>query len=371
MTLLSLFVRFQVFAANTRSRALSSLQNSRSQLPASKTVTSGSSECFEYDTDFPGYDLSALKNVPSPADCMARCEEQRGCAFWSYNSQTSYCYLKVGGAFTSRREASGIISGPRLCEYSGKCFEYGYDYTGYDVAKYENQLVSTAEECQSLCYANPKCAFFSWKMSTLACYLKTSEAPMGRTLDASLVSGPSACRNKPSRPSPPSINPDSGDSDQPTAQRCSLSSTEYKGNDVQVVPEVRSAPACQALCRKSSVCFFWTWDLDEKTCSLKDESAKDTQFSDKTTLRKASGAKTCIPTTAGAPPSLKHNLILTPSHERNASCEVKKRSARLGSVALRAPFRLSHPGSQREGRISEKQVGGLLRPLSDRVPIGA
>lgn len=299
LTLFHLLVRFEVAASSSRSRVLSSLRSSIAKPQVSKTLSNECGECFEHDTDFPGHDLSVLKNVPSPKDCMTQCNGTRGCSFWTFNSSTSYCYLKTGGAFTSRTEASGLISGPRVCEYSDTCFDYGYDYNGYDIAKLEHELVSTAEECQSFCYTNPKCAFFSWKMSTLACYLKTSEAPMGRTVDSKIISGPSACRNMHPPASPPLTNPDAVDPDQTTTPPCSLASTEYKGHDVQVVQAIHSAPACQALCRNSPQCFFWTWDIENKTCSLKAESAKDSQVSDKTTLRKASGAKNCIPTTEG------------------------------------------------------------------------
>lgn len=255
-------------------------------------TTSSKGECFEYDVDFPGSDLAVLLNIPSPADCMAICGEGQGCSFWTYSPSLSECYIKSGSAFVSRQDAAGLVSGPRLCEYTDKCFDYGYDYTGYDVAKVEQQVVSTVSECQSLCYMHQKCAFFSWKSATKACYLKTSEAPMGRFKDSEVISGPAACQGT-SPPSPPSELPNRlvGDS-----TNCSLSGSEYKAHNAKVVQGVSSAPACQVLCRNSVECYYWTWGIESKICSLKDELAEKALVSDKTTLRMVSGEKRCIPT---------------------------------------------------------------------------
>lgn len=171
-------------------------------------------------------------------------------------------------------------------------FTEGVDYAGYDVRRVEGHDVASAQVCQELCALEPKCAFFSYKTSTKDCYLKSSAAPVGRTADADVISGPRAC----SQAASDDLQNDSSDLPE---KSCAEGSVEYRGRDVAVNRNVRSAAYCQQLCESNTACFFWTWDKNRQTCYQKDEHAVDFRVTGRQTLGKVSGAKDCLPTNPG------------------------------------------------------------------------
>eukprot|EP00661_Eupelagonemidae_sp_cell13_P014983 gene14983-biopygen6630 len=80
----------------------------------------------------------------------------------------------------------------------------GFDFIGNDIPSQQppyNQprlgnsgSQTTAAECQSLCTAEPLCAFFTFNSNSnvdFGCWLKTSDA--GRTASAGATSGPRSC----------------------------------------------------------------------------------------------------------------------------------------------------------------------------------
>lgn len=164
---------------------------------------------------------------------------------------------------------------------------------GYDINRVEGKEVPSPQACQELCIMEPRCAFFSYKISTKDCYLKSAAAPIGRTADSDVTSGPREC----------SQGPPNDDSEPPLEdtpeKSCAEGSVEYRGHDVASMRNVRSAPYCQQLCASNNACFYWTWDKSRQTCFLKDEYAIDFRVTGRQTVGKVSGAKYCLPINPG------------------------------------------------------------------------
>ncbi|OEH76523.1 PAN domain-containing protein [Cyclospora cayetanensis] len=249
--------------------------------------------CFEQGVDYHGYDILTLSGVGSPSLCMESCGLSGDCRYWSWNSETNTCYLKSAGAFVNRTNAEKVISGPRSCHDEDGCFSEGVDYLGYDLTRIEGQEVASAAACQALCVAEPKCAFFSYKISSKDCYLKTAAAPMGRAVDANVISGPRDCSQVSTADEAP------GDAYDLPSGNCAEGSTEYRGRDIDVRKNVRSAAFCQQLCAANTACFHWTWDRNRHICYQKDEFATEFRSTGRHTLGKVSGAKDCIPLNPG------------------------------------------------------------------------
>lgn len=261
-------------------------------------VASGrSAECFEYGYDYNGYDIQQVPFVASPAACMDECAAHRACGFWTYDPYARVCYLKSAGAFTERKPARGMVSGPRQCTFSPYCFEVGTDYFGYDIEKVEGRYIMTPMDCQRLCQGNPECAFFSWKFSTHSCFLKSSSAILNRREDPDVTSGPRNCSAGAPVPPHPSDFPTEFDpSTAPPA--CIESSVEYRGYNIRT-SKAKSAAACQRQCQHMRECQYWTWSSQSHVCALKNGEALNGRMEGQTTLDKVSGARDCVPVLPG------------------------------------------------------------------------
>lgn len=260
-------------------------------------VASRAAQCFEYGYDYGGYDVQQIPMIKSPAACMDECASYRGCGFWTYDTFSRICYLKSAGAFTERRPATGMVSGPRQCTFSSNCFEVGTDYYGYDIEKIEGRYVMTPMDCQRLCQGNPQCAFFSWKFSTHSCFLKSSSAILNRHEDPDVTSGPRTCSSGPPRPPqaldfPVEFNPSTAPAS------CVESSVDYRGNNIRTA-RAKSAASCHRQCQQLRECQYWTWSSQSHVCALKNGDALKGRVEGQNTLDKVSGARDCVPVLPG------------------------------------------------------------------------
>ncbi|KAL8442975.1 hypothetical protein Emed_007031 [Eimeria media] len=263
------------------------------------TATSGGmrgTECFEYGYDYNGFDIHRVPFVVSPAACMEECLQYRGCSVFTYDTVSRMCHLKSLGAFTDRRASNNLVSGPRQCTFTPYCYDVGMDYYGQDVQKVEGRYVMTPVDCQRLCSSNPQCAFFSWKLSTHACYLKTSAALLNRREDPDVTSGPRACSTSSSSPSPEDYPTEFDPDTAPPS--CVESGVEYRGFSVRIT-HAKSAASCQRDCRRVSGCYYWTFSAQSEVCSLKSAEALTGRIENLSTIGKVSGSKDCIPVIPG------------------------------------------------------------------------
>ncbi|KAL8424857.1 hypothetical protein Efla_001662 [Eimeria flavescens] len=255
-------------------------------------------ECFEYGYDYHGFDIHQMPLVLSASVCMEECARFAGCGVFTYDTVSRMCYLKSLGAFTDRRPAAQLVSGPRQCTFTSYCYDVGMDYYGEDVERVEGRYVMTPMDCQRLCSANPQCAFFSWKLSSHACYLKSAAAALNRRADADVTSGPRTCSTAGSQVAPrPDDYPTEFDpATAPTP--CVETGVEYKGFTVKST-RAKSSAACHRECQHYSGCHYWTFSAQTEVCSLKSSEALNGRTQNVTTLDKVSAARDCIPVMPG------------------------------------------------------------------------
>ncbi|CBZ54555.1 hypothetical protein NCLIV_049840 [Neospora caninum Liverpool] len=245
------------------------------------------SQCHELDVDYRGYNLKKIETqqIQSYHVCQEICRVTDGCHFWTWSSQTFNCYLKTDQAIGARVEdqlSVGLVSGPKRCTPAGaSCWEYGVDFNGYDIKKIEDGSVVAAALCQGLCKLQPFCDYWTWVAETNSCYLKNSNAPLGRRQDLStsgMVSGPREC---------PAMQPD-----------CRELNIDYYGNDVYKYEDgdVTTANECQWLCQNKPGCFFWTYLAEQRFCYLKNYTAAGTRIPHSGAI---SGPKNCLTTITG------------------------------------------------------------------------
>lgn len=274
------------------------------QVQAMSDGNNGGGSCYEYNIDYNGYDILTLSGVDSPSLCQDACLQTYACAFWTWSAPNDICYLKSRKALLGRQETENVISGPKTCFSRYTCYSEGVDYVGYDLQRIEGQGVQSPQACQALCVQNPQCAFFSYKQANRACYLKHSGAAGGRSVDPDVISGPRVCPDN----SDDDDNRRNADGSKVTegtnapalpGHYCAEGSVEYKGKDVELKKNIRSASHCQQLCYANNSCFFWTWDKNKFTCNLKGSEAADNKVAGRHTIGKVSGAKDCLPINTG------------------------------------------------------------------------
>jgi len=72
-------------------------------------------DCFDYDTDYYGNDVSEGQYTPvaSPEDCMSDCQASPGCEYWTWDrNYHGACWHKTA---KDKRPSPGLVSGPRSC----------------------------------------------------------------------------------------------------------------------------------------------------------------------------------------------------------------------------------------------------------------
>jgi len=77
----------------------------------------------EDNVDYDGNDIQILRNIPSKAECMSRCQSNRRCEFWTWIKPTytgrhgtgarKKCHLKSNNR--GRKPTQGLISGTKIC----------------------------------------------------------------------------------------------------------------------------------------------------------------------------------------------------------------------------------------------------------------
>lgn len=183
-------------------------------------------------------------------DCQLICLMQQGCSHWTLDTIASVCTLWSSfAAYTKGTGTYSLVSGPVLCESEQVCFEEG-DFAGYDIEKIETGEVRSPSECLDRCRANNECHFWTWVADTKFCYLKSSDAVLGKKSDLTslgMYSGPKKC----------SI----------TYGGCVKLNAIYQGTRIMEMPQPDYI-ACAAACKSAPNCAYWNYFSDHKHCQL-------------------------------------------------------------------------------------------------------
>lgn len=137
-------------------------------------------------------------------------------------------------------------------ERSAECFEYGYDYSGYDI--HQVNFVKSPAACMTECAAFRNCGFWTYDTFSRICYLKSAGAFIDRKPSHGMVSGPRQCS---------------------FSSYCFEVGVDYYGHDVDKVEGryVMTPADCQRLCTGNPECAFFSWKFSTHSCFLKSSPA--------------------------------------------------------------------------------------------------
>ena len=71
------------------------------------------SECYEWDTDYSGFDVSAVGDVPSIRACQVLCEASSECNVFTYAPGDNNGWFKSSDS--GRSNFGDKHSGPKIC----------------------------------------------------------------------------------------------------------------------------------------------------------------------------------------------------------------------------------------------------------------
>jgi hypothetical protein len=156
-------------------------------------------ECFWQNTNYLGFDVKKLENIPTPNRCQLECTKVKRCKHWSFDSKNKRCFLKKKnqgrvsaitepiGSDPNSTIFAGWVSGPKKC----KCVHKHLIFNGKKVQ--ENTIVQRKKDCRNQCKNHAGCLNFSWSKQTKECKLLANITSVA--FDQKGRSGPKSCVN--------------------------------------------------------------------------------------------------------------------------------------------------------------------------------
>ncbi|PFH31778.1 hypothetical protein BESB_022700 [Besnoitia besnoiti] len=259
--------------------------------------------CIRADIGSLSDDIAPKVRLPTIAACAEHCRTTLDCTHYTYNVETTFCYLKGGRLNLYAR--AGDRTGARTCDMH--CVEAGVTYDEGEEAAAAMQT-DTASDCQVICAAEFMCKAFYWTGEDRMCHLmKRNFANSKKTGVRGAVAGPHLFCDA----------------------RITLAQVEERDKDYgciryggvgsaaePVAPEVKvfDAEECMVQCQARSDCTHFTFDTATNICALK----------------------------GGAPQFRNYDGHVTGPRTCNSSCYVKEVSY-IGGAAALAPVEAEFP----------------------------
>ena len=92
-------------------------------------------------------------------------------------------------AVAMKLEESPPVERKPLEQSTGRCVEYGIDYSGYDVDTLSG--IQHWQDCAYQCRDHKACSYWSWSTTSHKCYLRSSDS--GRHHVGQAISGSYTC----------------------------------------------------------------------------------------------------------------------------------------------------------------------------------
>jgi len=208
----------------------------------------------EMNFDYMGYDIEGMSGliVSGEDACAALCHDYGQCKFWTFRMSSNHCWLKTSNF--RKAQNIGHISGNRNCG-SGCVREVNMDYRGYDIGGKSYIKVSGESKCALLCHEDSRCKFWTFRVTSKHCWLKTSS--YGRGPNTGVISGSKHCGSGCIR----ELITDFWEND--------------NDNDIGCKPHVKVSGLDEsfALCQDNDRCKSWTFRVSSKHCWLKTSSS--------------------------------------------------------------------------------------------------
>jgi hypothetical protein len=204
--------------------------------------------------DHKGGDYDSFRSS-SVRECRQACERDRRCQAYTFNLETSMCYVKdeVRKLVSARDMVTGSRE-RRDDDDRGRdrdrdiTTEEGYDYRGGD---YHSFRADTPRECRRECSRERQCRAYTYNYETEMCYLKDRVNTRQRASD--MVTGTKDGNN-------------GGSWRQELTEERGY---DYRGGDYRDF-SASGVSRCKAECRDDSRCEAYTFNLRTDTCYLKD-----------------------------------------------------------------------------------------------------
>ncbi|KYF41208.1 PAN domain-containing protein, partial [Toxoplasma gondii ARI] len=219
----------------------------------------------------------------SPFDCQSWCRDTNGCFYFTFNLDSSTCFLKGADAPGTEREYPGDMVGPKeFCSGGGEDVETEEESesgTGSDGAESgagsegEEELkcfhpinwksiartlktesgVKDAAACQRLCAKEDQCTHFNYHTDSHSCELKIKNGS-DVVEAANVITGPKTCSSS-----------------------CFTLGVGHTAKEMARSEKKYSPFDCQSWCRDTNGCFYFTFNRNSSTCFLKGADAPGTE----------------------------------------------------------------------------------------------
>ncbi|HET9209331.1 MAG TPA: PAN/Apple domain-containing protein [Thermoanaerobaculia bacterium] len=200
----------------------------------------------------------------SVRECRQACERDRRCQAYTYNLNTSMCYVK--DEVRRLESARDMVTGSRQ-RWDGDddnnrdrdiSTEEGYDYKGGD---YHSFRADTPRECRRECSRERQCRAYTYNYETEMCYLKDRVNTRQRAAD--MVTG---TKDGSGYGGGYGGNNGGGSWRQELTEERGY---DYRGGDYRDF-STSGVSRCKSECRDDSRCEAYTFNLRTDTCYLKD-----------------------------------------------------------------------------------------------------
>ncbi|EPR57841.1 PAN domain-containing protein, partial [Toxoplasma gondii GT1] len=242
-----------------------------------------SSSCFTLGVGHTANNMATPGKMYSPFDCQSWCRDTNGCFYFTFNRNSSTCFLKGADAPGTEREYPGDMVGPKeFCSGGGEDVETEEESesgTGSDGAgsgagsEGEEELkcfhpinwksiartlktesgVKDAAACQRLCAKEDQCTHFNYHTDSHNCELKIKNGS-DVVEAANVITGPKTCNSS-----------------------CFTLGVGHTANNMARSEKKYSPFDCQSWCRDTNGCFYFTFNRNSSTCFLKGADAPGTE----------------------------------------------------------------------------------------------
>ncbi|CBZ50757.1 unnamed protein product [Neospora caninum Liverpool] len=239
------------------------------------------SSCYKVGMGHTAPEMAKPGKMYSAYDCQSWCLDTIGCHYFTFNVETSFCYLKGAEAAGTERKYSGDVAGPKeFCrggteEAETESGTAGGSGGGAAAPEAEKQLkcfhpinwksiartyrtetgVKDAIACQKLCSRENACTHFNYHTDSHDCELKIKNGSDVVQAE-NVITGPKTCNSS-----------------------CYKVGVGHSARDMATPGKMYSAYDCQSWCLDTIGCHYFTFNVETSTCYLKGAEAAGTERS--------------------------------------------------------------------------------------------
>ena len=135
----------------------------------------GCGSSFENGVDYYGNELKNIGINTTPSDCQKECQKNEPCEIWTWNKNTSQCYLKFKKGLLKSQEVA--ISGNKYSKCEFKLPAAQIKSEDNDVIQNQIYMVQNTYDCSKLCQMSEfgNCRYWSFDLNNDKCTTYSNE----------------------------------------------------------------------------------------------------------------------------------------------------------------------------------------------------